>query len=42
MRSYIAVDCTALDRLIPHPANATQALVAILNPGEATAAAEAP
>ncbi|MDN3352596.1 DUF6194 family protein [Actinomadura sp. DC4] len=31
------VDHTALDRLIPHPAYATQAWVAILNPGERTA-----
>lgn len=30
-------DYTAIDRLIPHPAYATQAWVAILNPGEATA-----
>jgi hypothetical protein len=28
---------TAIDRLIPHPAYATQAWVAILNPGESTA-----
>jgi hypothetical protein len=30
-------DYTAIDRLIPHPAYATQAWVAILNPGETTA-----
>jgi Family of unknown function (DUF6194) len=29
-------DYAALDRLIPHPAYAAQAWVAILNPGEAT------
>ncbi len=31
-------DYTALDRLIPHPASAAQAWVAILTPGPATAA----
>jgi hypothetical protein len=31
-------DYTALDRLIPHPVYAVQAWVAILNPGETTAA----
>jgi hypothetical protein len=31
------VDYTVVDQLIPHPAYATQAWVAILNPGEATA-----
>jgi Family of unknown function (DUF6194) len=31
-------DYTAIDQLIPHPVYATQAWVAILNPGEATAA----
>ncbi|MBC6471112.1 erythromycin esterase [Actinomadura alba] len=31
-------DYTALDQLVPHPAYATQAWVAILNPGETTAA----
>jgi hypothetical protein len=31
-------DYTVIDTLIPHPAYATQAWVAILNPGEATAA----
>ena len=33
----VRLDYTALDRLIPHPAYAAQAWVAILNPGEATA-----
>ena len=33
----VRFDYTALDRLIPHPAYAAQAWVAILNPGEATA-----
>jgi hypothetical protein len=31
-------DYTAIDKLLPHPAYATQAWVAILNPGEATSA----
>jgi hypothetical protein len=31
------LDYTALDRLIPHPAYATQAWVSILNPGKETA-----
>ena len=31
-------DYTAIDQLVPHPAYATQAWVAILNPGETTAA----
>jgi hypothetical protein len=30
-------DCTAIDTLIPHPAYATQAWAAILNPGDGTA-----
>jgi len=33
----VRLDYTTLDRLIPHPAYAAQAWVAILNPGEATA-----
>jgi Family of unknown function (DUF6194) len=32
------VDYTAFDRVLPHPVYATQGWVAILNPGEATAA----
>jgi hypothetical protein len=32
------VDHTVIDELIPHPAYAAQAWVAIINPGEATAA----
>ena len=33
----VRFDYTALDRLIPHPAYAAQARVAIPNPGESTA-----
>jgi hypothetical protein len=32
------LDYTAIDQLVPHPVYATQAWVAILNPGETTAA----
>ena len=32
------IDHTALDRLVPHPVYAAQAWVAVLNPGESTAA----
>jgi hypothetical protein len=36
MAESAGVDCNAVDLLIPHPAYATQAWVAVLNPGETT------
>jgi hypothetical protein len=35
-RAWTKHDCTALDRIMPHPVHAPMAWVCVLDPGEAT------